>query len=77
MTCKWITFVQHTFNSLGLNYIWNSQGAGISLQWLKGIIKQTCQDQYRQKWSADVDLTSKCLSYRIFKHELCFEKDIS
>ena len=74
MTCKWITFVQHTFNSLGLNYIWNSQGAGISLQWLKGIIKQTCQDQYRQKWSADVDLTSKCLSYRIFKHELCFER---
>ena len=36
-------------------------------------MSQICNDQFLQKWHSEINLSSKCLAYRVFKTQLCFE----
>ena len=52
------------------SYIWTRS---TKYQYIPNQIKQRLKDQYIQQWLADLNLSNKCRSYRIFK--LNFEPD--
>ena len=68
----WLDCIQKIFNTSGAPNIWLEQGHNIhvNVKW----IKQTLQDQFIQKWSSDVNNSSKGQMYRIYKQNFDFEK---
>ena len=74
---KWLLFVKKILDDTGLSFVWQNQGQNMSTEWLKQTLKQNLADQFVQEWYSEVDKSSTCLNYRIFKHELAFEKYIN
>ena len=72
--CNWMHFIESTLNELGIGYIWLNQCDSINYTWLKNIVTQTLSDQRKQEWNSDVNSSSSCINYRLFKNELCYEK---
>lgn len=70
---KWIQCIELNLNTLGLGFVWLNQGCNINKSWLKHIVSQTLSDQYKQEWYSIVFESHKCINYRMFKTELCFE----
>jgi hypothetical protein len=70
----WLTEIQSICNNAGFQYIWLSQGVGINVEWLKECIFQRCKDQYEQLWHEQINNSSKCIIYRMYKTEFKFEK---
>jgi hypothetical protein len=70
----WLTEIQSIYNNAGFQYIWLSQGVGINVEWLKECIFQRCKDQYEQLWHEQINNSSKCIIYRMYKTEFKFEK---
>ena len=70
---SWIKHIKSVLDKLGLSNIWLNQGNGINLEWLKRKVKLVSHDQFKQSWASIVNDSSKCLNYRIFKTEFCFE----
>ena len=69
---NWVLTVEKWLNDLGMADVWNSQSTNVT--WFKNAIKLRLEDQYRQKWHAQVFENEKCINYRIFKDEFCFER---
>jgi hypothetical protein len=70
----WLTEIQSICNNAGFQYIWLSQDVGINVEWLKECIFQRCKDQYEQLWHEQINNSSKCIIYRMYKTEFKFEK---
>lgn len=67
-TNPWIDCIRHVFNSCGLSNVWHSQFLNIVNQkWVSAAVKQRLQDQFIQKWHADINNSSKGVTYKIFK----------
>ena len=58
----------------GLEFIWNQQ---FETEIPFNIIKQRIHDMYYQKWYAEINNSSRLMSYCIFKHEFALEKYLS
>jgi hypothetical protein len=69
----WITFVKDLLNDTGLSYVWLNQGFAGEIESFKKIVKTRLHDQYIQTWSSEIYNSSKCINYRIFKHDLHME----
>ncbi len=69
----WVQNIERILNNCGLGYVFQEQ-CSYGDNWLKEIIKQNVKDQYAQKWSLDVNNSSKCSTYRLFKTSFEFEK---
>ena len=73
--CQWIECIQKILNNCGLSFIWNGQGV-VNAKWLSAIVNQNLKDQFIQKWSNDINSSSKGQIYRIFKTNFGFESYI-
>lgn len=62
---KWCSFVEDSLNTCGLGYLWLGQ-TPVNIKWLKTVVKQSLQDQYRQTIFNDILEHPKCVNYRIF-----------
>ena len=70
----WISFVQSTFDEMGASYMFDQQSThGTSLPVFKMFIKQRLEDQFKQKWSSELESSKVCLNYKMYKSNLCQE----
>lgn len=70
-TNPWIDCFRHVFNSCGLSNVWHSQFLNIVNQkWVSTAVKQRLQDQFIQKWHADINNSSKGVIFKILKQIL-------
>lgn len=74
-SCKWILCVEKILQDVGLNYIWLNHDI-VNVNWVCAEVKNRLQMQFQQKWYTDVQNSSKCINYRIFKTEFKLEKYI-
>ncbi len=65
---KWLNKVRSIFEETGLNHVWTDHQFP-NVQWVKHNVEAVLKDQYRQLWYSTVSDSSKCINYRIFKHE--------
>lgn len=71
----WIDCIRHIFNSCGLSNVWHSQFSNIVNQkWVSKEVKQRLQDQFIQNWHADINNSSKGVTYKIVKSNFEYEK---
>lgn len=68
----WLMQIQSTLQDCGLNAIWITQDFPNTL-WLKRTVQQILKDQFIQKWQQDVQNSSKCDLYRLYKVNFGFE----
>ncbi|KAK6196333.1 hypothetical protein SNE40_001576 [Patella caerulea] len=68
--CKWIYFLKTILNETGFPYTWNCQ---IVDNWTTKRIEISLKDQFLQKCLADIQLSPKCLCYKIFKNDFKLE----
>jgi hypothetical protein len=69
---KWIECIRNTLNSTGNAVIWLQQKM-LNLKNIDKIVKRTLCDQFLQKWSGQLTISSKGLNYRLFKTDLKLE----
>ena len=69
----WLNCVKTILEDCGSPGIWESQVIPCSKECFKQQIKQRLLDQSRQKWTAEIQQSSKCLNYRIFISNLKIE----
>ena len=72
-TSKWLQYIKTILDETGFSYIWTLQEIP-NINTFPNQIKQTLQDQYIHQWSANLNLSNKCRSYRIFKLKFELEK---
>ena len=63
---NWLKFVKNTLECNGFSFIWMGQIVN-SINGFKQSLLQRLNDQFRQNWSSDVNNSSVCMNYRIFK----------
>ena len=57
-----------------MSNLWQSQFAD---KWVVKSIEQKLKDQFFQNCLSEINTSSKCLCYRIFKTDVCFENYLS
>lgn len=72
LTLKWIAYVEKTVNEMGFGHTWLDQA--VDPLWFKNAIKLRAQDQYKQKWSEELNNSTRYISYRMFKINFEVEK---
>ena len=70
---NWIMSIKCILDDVGLSYIWNNQLCN-NTKWIVAKVKSTLRDQYIQKWHANIDSSSKGVTYKKFKTIFCLEK---
>lgn len=68
----WLRSIKNILDSCGFSHIWETQTFP-SQVWIVNAVKLRLRDQWIQQWRSDVMMMNKCVNYRIFKTELCFE----
>ena len=62
-------------NDLGLSYLWLQRVyTPYSIDCFKNLVKQRLHDQFLQTWQQSVEENSVCISYKLFKENICFER---
>ena len=69
----WIECIHNILNACGSPNIWNEHGA-LNVKWITNLVKQRLKDQFIQKWSNDINSSSKGHTYKIFKPIFGYEK---
>ena len=69
----WLNCVKTILEDCGFPGIWESQVITCSKECFKQQIEQRLLDQFRQKYAAEMQQSSKCLNYRMFKSKLKIE----
>ena len=70
---SWLKYIKNIFDECGLSYVWINQNF-LNDVWLKEIVKNSLQDQFKQTWLENIQNNSKTLNYRLFKDKLELEK---
>ena len=70
---NWLINVKHIFDTCCLSYIWMNHNVNCSRNILLNTLAVNLQNQFRQRWKSDIEESSTCLNYKIFKREHCFE----
>ena len=53
--------------------MWVLEGHGTTINMLKALVHQISLNQFIQKWRSEVNNSSKCLCYRIYKQDFSLE----
>ena len=69
----WIKTVHNTLSTLELPDIWLSHDTFNTQAAFKNKVKTRISDQFKQEWKATLMNQKKCLNYRLYKKEFCFE----
>ena len=70
---QWLSRVKGILDNCGLSYIWLNQNF-IDNSQCKSIIHKRIEDMAHQKWYIDLSNSSMCITYKLFKTQLHFEK---
>ena len=71
---KWILLVKSILNNSGFSHVWTKQDAGSgNTPSFKHTLSQRLKDQFIQSWLSDINNSSTCSNYRIFKTNHGFE----
>ena len=70
---SWLSYVHDSLNKLGLSNYWIDQKTQ-SPSSFKHVVKNRIKDHVIQNWNGTIGISSKCLNYRLYKHEFVFEK---
>ena len=73
----WIKTVHDTLDKLELSDIWLTHNTFSSQGSFKNKVKTRITDQFKQEWNSKVNVSEKCLNYRIYKKDSCFEKHLN
>ena len=73
----WIKTVHNTLNTLGLSDIWLSHDTFYLQAAFKNKVKTKISDQFKQVWKSNINESEKCLNYRLYKNDFCFENDFN
>ena len=73
---KWLNCVESTLNNCGFSEYWIHQNVPDNCC-LARMVKCRLIDQFKQNWYNSVFEMSKCLNYRTFKRNHCFENYLS
>ena len=71
---EWLKFIKTIFNDSGLTDIWQNQFINGSKLMLLSRIETTLLSHFKLKWPSDVNTSSKCFYYRMYKTYYKFEK---
>ena len=71
---KWISMVKSQLENQGMNNIWIYSGAGLQTNHVKDMVKLRLRDNFRQKWSENMNVHEYCDIYRVIKLEWGCEK---
>ena len=69
----WVTTVKNILEGCGFAGAWEHQRLPFSTNHFKVILQQRIRDQFLQKWSAEINISSKCINYKMFKTSLHLE----
>ena len=67
---KCLMHIKNILDSCGMSDVWNQQYAD---KWVAKNVEQVLKDQFQQLCLSQIDVSPKCLCYRIFKTEFKFE----
>ena len=67
----WISFIKGILDECGLCNIYSC--TQVNVLWLKHTVKRILCDQYLQKWNSEKCNSSRCINYRMFKHDFELE----
>ena len=74
LNSPWLTQICNILNECGFSYIWLSHNFALfDKKWLFHSIKDILFDQFKQKWTSEIENSSRGISYRLFKQEFGFE----
>ena len=73
LSSPWIQRIEEILNECGLSHIWIDQSFP-NIRWVKLKVRQSLHDQYIQTWHTNLYNSEKCITYRLIKRELQFEK---
>ena len=78
LSSKWLDTIKHILDHTGFSnmFVMPRHNSG-NLSNLHMVIKQRLEDQYEQQRRDEINESSKCTLYRIFKTEFKFEKCLS
>ena len=65
----WIKSVHETLDKLGFSNIWSTHNTFYSQALFKNKIKTRLADQFKQEWQNKVNITERCLNYRLYKKD--------
>ena len=63
----WVMAVKNVLEGCGFAGAWENQRLPFITNHSKGILKQRIGDQFLQKWSSEINISSKCINYSMFK----------
>ena len=69
----WVNCIHKILSSCGFPNIWHGQDS-LDKNMVLAIVKQRLSDQFIQKWSSDIENSSKGQNYRIYKSQFGCEK---
>ena len=73
-TYNWLDNVKSILDDSGFSYIWIDQFYLGSKNMLLNLIDTSLKTQFEQTWQSNVNDSSKCTNYRMYKTEHCLEK---
>ena len=68
-----IKLMNRTLDELGMSEYFVNQNV-VNVNHFKTVVKNRLQDQFQQQWNSTINNSPKCLVYRMYKNEYCFEK---
>ena len=72
-TSPWIGKVEDIFNNSGMTNIWLNP-LNFNPLWIKKSLNLRLNDIFSQQWHSNIMEMNSCISYKLFKNELKFEK---
>ena len=67
---NWAFHIKKILNNLGLSYVWQQQG---EIEIPLTVIKKRMYDSYSQTWYANINNSSRLITYARYKHEFTIE----
>jgi len=71
--CPWLNYIKRILDNCGLSNVWEFQGL-FDKNWVSSKVKSILHDQFLQKWNSEIENSSKCICYKIFKDTFEFEE---
>ena len=62
----WLSTVKNTLEGCGFSGVWDNQLIPGSINSFKKKLQQRIKDQFFQHWTSEINLSRKCLNYRMF-----------
>ena len=73
ITYSWLDSVKNILIECGLGHIWEQQYFDGSREYLLALVENALKETFTQKWKNDLNVSAKCVNYRLFKTQHEYE----